>query len=232
MAKSNNRHTNVSEHEEPAPAPLIIGIGASAGGLEAFKTLFSLMPADSGMAFILVQHLDPSRPSFLVDLLSNTTQMIVTEAQDGARVTANRVYIIPPDATLTMDDAYLRVTRPAPPRETRRPIDTFFVSLAEAQGDNAVCVVLSGGGSDGSVGLTAIKEYGGLTLAQAEYDSHAMLGMPSNRAHVLDRLREVRPQQFEQTLILPFHELRHDGVLLGPPHRSTNSRANHVERRT
>lgn len=178
MAKSKASIGNRTAGE----TPLIVGIGASAGGLEAFKTFFSLMPPDSGMAFVLIQHLDPKRPSLLVDLLSNVTKMRVVEAADGARIAANHVYIIPPDATLTMDEDVLRVSRPAPPREARRPIDAFFSSLAEAQGDNAVCVVLSGGGSDGSVGLTAIKEHGGLTLAQAEIDSQAKLGMPSSAA--------------------------------------------------
>jgi two-component system CheB/CheR fusion protein len=154
------------ESKQATGPPLIIGVGASAGGLEAFKTFFSLMPADSGMAFVLVQHLDPTRPSLLVDLLQNVTRMPVVEAEDGASIAADHVYVIPPDSTLTVDDDVLRVAHPAPAREMRRPIDAFFVSLAEAQGDNAVGVILSGGGSDGSAGVTAIKEQGGLTLAQ------------------------------------------------------------------
>ncbi|MBC7767608.1 MAG: PAS domain-containing protein [Phycisphaerales bacterium] len=184
MGKSPTKRIKDQESviRDPSAPPLVVGIGASAGGLEAFKTFFSLMPANSGMAFVLVQHLDPNRSSMLVELLSAATQMPVSVAADGAQVAANHVYVIPPDATLTMDEDILRITRPAPPRETRRPIDAFFVSLAEAQGDNAVCVVLSGGGSDGSVGLAAIKEHGGLTLAQAEFDSHAKLGMPSSAA--------------------------------------------------
>jgi two-component system CheB/CheR fusion protein len=184
MAKSSAKATKDGDDREvdPSRVPLIVGIGASAGGLEAFKTFFSLVPADTGMAFVLIQHLDPTRPSLLVDLLSNATAMPVSEAADGERVAADRVYVIPPDATLTMEDDVLRVARPAPPRESRRPIDAFFVSLAQAQGDNAVCVVLSGGGSDGSVGVAAIKEHGGLTLAQADFDSKAKLGMPSNAA--------------------------------------------------
>jgi two-component system CheB/CheR fusion protein len=184
MAKSQSTgaRNDESGSAESGPLPLIVGIGASAGGLEAFKTFFSLMPVDSGMAFVLIQHLDPNRPSLLVDLLSTVTKMPVAEAADGTRVEMNHVYVIPRDATLTLEDDILRLSRPAPPRETRRPIDTFFVSLARAQGDNAVCIVLSGGGSDGSIGLTAIKEHGGLTLAQAEIDSQAKLGMPSSAA--------------------------------------------------
>ena len=95
---------------------------------------------------------------------------------------ANRVYIIPPDATLTIENGTLQVTTPAPPRENRRPIDTFFASLAKDQGERAVSIVLSGVGSDGTAGLRAIKEHGGLTLAQAEVDHMAMKGMPTSAA--------------------------------------------------
>jgi two-component system CheB/CheR fusion protein len=160
--------------------PLVVGIGASAGGLNAFKKFFANMPADNGMAFVLVQHLDPHHDSMLVDLIGKQTDMNVSEARDGDRLGANRVYIIPPDATLTISDRVLRMTKPAPPRESRRPIDTFFSSLADDQGENAVCIVLSGTGSDGSRGLKAVKENGGLTLAQAEFDHHAMSGMPDS----------------------------------------------------
>jgi two-component system CheB/CheR fusion protein len=161
---------------------LIVGIGASAGGLDAFRTFFTNMPADSGMAFVLVQHLSPDHKSLLADLVGNATAMSTVEAQDRMRIAANQIYVIPPDATLTVKDRRLRVVMPAPPREHRRPIDTFFSSLAEDQGENAVCIVLSGTGSDGALGLTAIKEYGGLTLAQAEFDHSAMSGMPHSAA--------------------------------------------------
>jgi len=161
---------------------LVIGIGASAGGLEAFRAFFDRMPADSGMAFVLVQHLDPHHKSMLVDLLGSHTKMKVTEAVDGMRVAANCIYIIPPNATLTLREATLQVSKPAPPREHRRPIDTFFASLAEDQGERAVCVVLSGTGSDGTLGLRGIKEQGGLSLAQADFDATAMSGMPQSAA--------------------------------------------------
>lgn len=158
--------------------PLVVGIGASAGGLEAFKTFFANMPADSGMAFVLVQHLAPDHKSMLTDLLGRTTPMKVVEAADGMSIAANQVFVIPPNATLTIEGGRLRVTKPAPPRESRRPIDTFFSSLADDQGENAVCIVLSGTGSDGALGLSVIKENGGFTMAQAEFDHSAMGGMP------------------------------------------------------
>lgn len=162
--------------------PLIVGIGASAGGLAAFKQFFAEMPVKNGMAFILVQHLDPKHDSLLVSLIGKQTSMTVVEASDGTVPASDTIYIIPPDATLTIQSGALRVTKPAPPRDLRRPIDTFFRSLAEEQGDNAVCIVLSGTGSDGTLGLRAVKEHGGLTLAQAEFDHHAMSGMPGSAA--------------------------------------------------
>ncbi len=103
MAKGQPKQTKGDSQGREPPAPLIVGIGASAGGLEAFKTFFSLMPAESGMAFVLIQHLDPHRPSLLVELLAGVTRMPVSEAKHGAKVRADHVYVIPPDATLTID---------------------------------------------------------------------------------------------------------------------------------
>jgi two-component system, chemotaxis family, CheB/CheR fusion protein len=162
------------------PAFLIVGIGASAGGLAAFKGFFAKMPADIGMAFILVQHLAPSHKSMLVELLRPHTPVPIIEAHDGVEVEKNHVYVIPPDATLTMDGMALRVEMPAPERPHRRPIDTLFSSLAENHTDCAVGIILSGVGSDGSLGVQAIKEHGGFTLAQAEFDATAMSGMPQS----------------------------------------------------
>ncbi|WP_426240292.1 chemotaxis protein CheB [Pararhizobium sp. DWP1-1-3] len=170
------------EHNDSKHCGLIVGIGASAGGLEAFKAFFENLPPDSGMAFVLVQHLSPNHKSMLTEILARESPIPVVEALDGMRVEPNCVHVIPPDATLTIKDGHLVVVQPAPPREDRRPIDTFFVSLAKDQSDNAVSIVLSGVGSDGSVGLVAVKENGGLTIAQAEFDHHAMAGMPQSAA--------------------------------------------------
>lgn len=161
---------------------LIVGIGASAGGLNAFKSFFARMPTDTGMAFVLVQHLDPSHKSMLVDLLATYTGMPVSEAADGVAVAADQIYVIPPDATLCIKNGSLEVLTPAPPRQRRRPIDSFFTSLAEDQGENAVCIILSGSGSDGSVGLRTIKEHGGLCLAQTDFDATGVSGMPDSAA--------------------------------------------------
>jgi two-component system CheB/CheR fusion protein len=161
---------------------LIVGIGASAGGLAAFRSFLDHMPSNTGMTFILIQHLDPHHPSMLADLLAPHTGMTVSQARNGEKVASNRVYVIPPDATLTIANGVLKVQSPAPIREHRRPIDSFFRSLAEDQGEHAVSIILSGLGSDGTTGLRAVKTHGGLTLAQAELDATAMHGMPTNAA--------------------------------------------------
>ncbi len=164
----------------PPTSAMIVGIGASAGGLEAFKTFFTHMPADGELAFVLVQHLAPDHNSLLAELIGRSTTMPVLEATHGMRVEARHVYVIPPNATLTIAGGVLQVCKPAPPREHRWPINTFFTSLAEDQGDCAVCVVLSGTGSDGAQGLRAVKDHGGLALAQSGFDHEAMTGMPAS----------------------------------------------------
>ncbi|HLM52909.1 MAG TPA: chemotaxis protein CheB, partial [Pseudoxanthomonas sp.] len=145
---------------------MIVGIGASTGGLEAFRTLLRHMPACDGLAFVLVQHLSPTVPSLLAELLAPETPMRVCEATDGIKVEGGCVYVITPDATLSLQDGHLHVSHPAPPRALRWPIDTLFSSLAQEQGQCAVAVVLAGNGNDGARGLQAIKDYGGLTIAQ------------------------------------------------------------------
>ena len=164
----------------PPTSTMIVGIGASAGGLEAFKAFFAHMPVDGELAFVLVQHLAPDHNSLLAELVGRSTTMPVLEATHGMRVEARHVYVIPPNATLTIADGVLQVCKPAPPREHRWPINTFFTSLAEDQGDCAVCVVLAGTGSDGAKGLRAVKDHGGLALAQSGFDHEAMTGMPAN----------------------------------------------------
>jgi len=153
----------------------IAALGASAGGLEAFEKFFKHMPSDAGIAFVVVQHLAPDHPSVLPELLAKYTKMAVEQAQDGETVIPNRVYIIPPGATLTIKNNVLQVTAPAEARGHRTPIDSLFSSLAEDRGENAVCIMLSGTGTDGTVGLRAIKEYGGMAMAQtlesAKYDA-------------------------------------------------------------
>ena len=166
-------------HQRPSDSFLTVGIGASAGGLEAFQTFFRHMGEGSGMAFVLISHLAPDHDSLLSELLAKETQMSVLQVTEEIRLQPNRVYVIPPNATLTVDDGILRLSTPLQARGHRAPINIFFRSLAEDQGENAVCIILSGTGSDGTIGMKSIKEFGGLAIAQdsstAKYDS-----MPRN----------------------------------------------------
>jgi two-component system CheB/CheR fusion protein len=198
-------------HEaRPNPCP-IVGVGASAGGLEALQELFTAMPADSGMAFVVVQHFDPRHETLMPELLARHTPMPVSLVSDETRVETDHVYVIPPNATLTIDDCLLRVTKPDRARGRRSPIDSFFRSLAEDQGDDAVGVILSGTGTDGALGLKAVKEHGGLTLVQApataRYDS-----MP--RAALLTGMADAALPVQEMPARLQDH-LRHIAELRG-----------------
>jgi len=119
------------------------------------------------MAFVLVQHLDPHHPSLLPELLSKATRMSVAQATDETPVQPDHVYVIPPNATLTIEGGVLRVRPPVGDSGLRLPIDRLFGSLAEDQGHNAVCLLFSGSGSDGTIGLRAVKEHGGMAMAQS-----------------------------------------------------------------
>ncbi|WP_040771744.1 chemotaxis protein CheB, partial [Rhodopseudomonas sp. B29] len=191
--KSNQQSKPALAAPRRRPPSLVVGIGASAGGLAAFKSFFDKMPSDTGMAFVLVQHLDPDHKSLLVELLRPHSAMPVVEACDRMPLVPNQIHVIPPNATLTLEGDVLRVSTPSPAREYRRPIDTFFASLADNQEDCAVGIILAGVGSDGSLGIKAIKEHGGFTLAQAEFDDTAMSGMPSSAAATgqVDRVASV-----------------------------------------
>ncbi|WP_310542798.1 CheR family methyltransferase [Phenylobacterium sp.] len=157
-----------------------MGIGASAGGLEAFRAFFSQMPADSGMAFVLIQHLDPDYNSALAEIIGECTAMPVVQASDGTVAAPNTVAVIPQNAILKIEGGVLRVALPESPTARRSSIDTFLVSLAEDQGASAVGIILSGYGNDGTAGIEAIKEAGGLTLSEAAFDHSAKFGMPQN----------------------------------------------------
>lgn len=145
---------------------LVVALGASAGGLEAFTKFFDATPADTGMAFVLIQHLDPTHKSMMATLLSAHTPMHVMDAADDARLEPDHVYIIPPGCYLTVRDGVLRVTQPRERHGARFPFDLFLKSLAEDCGPRAICAVLSGTGNDGSEGVKAIRDKGGYVLAQ------------------------------------------------------------------
>jgi two-component system CheB/CheR fusion protein len=156
---------------------LVVGLGASSGGLEALYKLFDALPSDTGMAFILVQHLDPTHGSMMVGLLAGHTAMTVSEAADGMPIERDHVYVIPPGVYLSISEGALRLTNPRERHGARMPFDFLLRSLAEECGARAVCAVLSGTGADGSVGLTAIRANGGLVIVQDPKDA-AQAGMP------------------------------------------------------
>ena len=156
---------------------IIVGIGASAGGLEACTKLLENLPADTGMAFVLVQHLAPTKDSILSELLSKATSMPVREVQDGITVEPDHVYVISPNTILTVFHGKLRLLPRAETPAQHLPVDSFFRSLAEDQGQNAIGIILSGTGSDGSLGIRDIKAAGGIVLAQDE-QSAKYNGMP------------------------------------------------------
>jgi two-component system CheB/CheR fusion protein len=157
-----------------APAPIVVGIGASAGGLEAFKKFLNHMPADSGMAFVLVPHLDPKHKSLMAELLSRQTTMVVGEAEHQMPLEPDHVYVIPPNKDLSISRGRLQLSTPSEPRLLRTAIDAFFGSLAREQQERAIGIILSGTGSHGTQGIREIKLAGGMVMVQdpttAEYD--------------------------------------------------------------
>jgi two-component system CheB/CheR fusion protein len=157
----------------------VVAIGASAGGLEASKKLLDALPAPTAMAFVLVQHLDPTHPSLLVELLSEHTALTVLQAEDGMTILPEHLYVIPPGSYLSVKDGALRLAKPNVPRGARLPFDFLLHSLAAEYGPRAVCVVLSGTGADGTIGLRAVKQAGGLVLTQDPAES-GFDGMPSS----------------------------------------------------
>ena len=185
--KNDSKNTTVTDSNKIVSQPPetdrtgfpVVGIGASAGGLAAFEAFFSGMPAncEPGMAFILVQHLAPDHTSILSDLIQRYTRMQVFEVEDGMQVQINCTYIIPPNRDMALLNGNLQLIVPAIPRGHRLPIDFFFRSLAQDQHEQAIGIILSGTGSDGTLGAKAIKAEGGIVLAQeiktAEFD-----GMP------------------------------------------------------
>ena len=159
---------NLLRSDLPFP---VVGIGASAGGIEALKTFFKHMPAEPGMAFVVVLHLSPHHESMLDRILQSTTSMPVLAVTRSVPVQCNHVYVIPPGVSLSMNDGYLRLTRAARPHGQHIAIDVFFRTLADVHQARAVGIVLTGGGADGSIGIARIKEQGGVTFAQQPEDA-------------------------------------------------------------
>lgn len=154
-----------------------VAVGASAGGLEAIESFFSHMPPESGLSFIVIQHLSPDYKSLMVELLSKRTPMPVHRAEDGMLVLPDHVYLIPPKKNLTIFHGKLLLSEQDHSKGINLPIDVFLRSLAEDQNKKAVAIILSGTGSDGTRGVRVIKEYGGMVMVQDE-ESAKFDGMP------------------------------------------------------
>src|SRR5450432_3592420 len=166
----------------------VVGIGASAGGLNAFKRLLKAIPQNSGMAYVLVQHLDPNHESLLPEILQKVTSLPVLEISDDIKVAPDHIYVIPSNKMMVATDGVLQLSpRTTKKNERNLPIDLFFTSLAEVHQSHAIGVVLSGTATDGTLGLKAIKDHGGITFAQ-DQKSAGFDGMPQSAidAEVVD----------------------------------------------
>ena len=176
QTEDSSSHINSQESKSILPFP-VVGIGASAGGLEALQDFFKNTPKEPNVAFVIVQHLSPDYKSFMDELLGRTTQIPILVVKDKTKVESNHIYLIPPKMNMTIEDGVLRLQEISDKRFLNLPIDIFFRSLALDQQKNAIGIILSGTGSDGALGVRAIKEYGGMTMVQdnrsAKFD-----GMP------------------------------------------------------
>ena len=193
----------------------VVGIGASAGGLDAYRELMEHLPPDTGMAFVLIQHLNPQHPSLLAQLIAGTTRMPVTEATNSQAVAPNHVYTIPPNVTLGILHGRLQVLERLGERGRHLPVDDFLCSLAQDRGDQAIGIVLSGTASDGTVGLTAIKAAGGVTFAQ-DQASAAHWGMPGSAVSAGCADQVLPPREIALELA---RMARHPFLLQGQPPR-------------
>ncbi|MFO7863487.1 MAG: CheR family methyltransferase, partial [Salinivirgaceae bacterium] len=167
----------IAENEKPTLDFPVVAVGASAGGLEALQDFFKNAPEDSGAAYVVIQHLSPDYKSLMAELLGRVTNMYIYRVEDGMAVQQNCIYLIPPGHNMTIFKGKLFLTKQQHGRSLNLPIDIFMRSLAKDQGKNAIGIVLSGTGSDGTLGIRAIKEYGGMVMAQDD-ESAKFDGMP------------------------------------------------------
>lgn len=175
MTKVNQTMENTRE-DQSLKSPLIVGIGASAGGLEALQQFFQHMPGNSGLSYVVIQHLSPDYKSLMADILGKHTEMTVRQAEDGMEIHPDTVYLIPPKKNLSLRDDRL-VLSDIVPGQLNHPIDVFLISLALEKRERAIGVILSGTGTDGTSGIKAVKEYGGLVIVQRP-DTAKFDGMP------------------------------------------------------
>jgi PAS domain S-box-containing protein len=198
-AVKNDDYGSAADNVAEASIIPVIGIGASAGGIEALSRFFEAMSPNSGAAFVIVLHLDPTRESQMANVLSSHTNMPVVQGEDGVRLTRDHVYVIAPDYYLSVRESALHISVPEEPRGQRHPIDVLFSSLASDQRERAIAIILSGTGTDGTQGAKEIKAEGGLVLVQdpntAKFD-----GMPRSAivADIVDII--VAPEKMPEVL--------------------------------
>jgi two-component system CheB/CheR fusion protein len=206
---SSAESANRTNHSFP-----IVGLGASAGGLEALEQFLGHVPKDSGAGFVIIQHLDPTHKGMLAELLQRSTSMPVTQIKDRMKVEANHVYVIPPNKDLSILHGVLHLLDPAAPRGLRLPIDFFFRSMADDRHEKSIGVILSGMGSDGTLGLRAIKEKAGAVFVQApesaKYDSMPRMAIDAGLADVVAPVEELPAKIFSY--------LQHVPLLVKPDH--------------
>ena len=175
LPKMSETATSGDPEAQPKPQPTVVGVGASAGGLAALKILLTHVPADSGLAFVVVVHLLPDHESHLAELLQPNIPLLVEQVTDNALLEPNHVYVIPPNSNISAIDTHLRLSKMEERRQERAPIDYFFRTLASTHDGHAIAVILTGTGSDGTLGVKEIKANGGVVIVQdpseAEYDA-------------------------------------------------------------
>jgi len=185
----------------------VVGLGASAAGLEALELFLGKMPINTGMAFVVIQHLDPNYVGMMPELLQRITPMKVFQASDGLKVEPNGIYVIPPNKSLSIKDGILHLSSPVEIRGLRLPIDFFFRSLARDQQEKSIGVILSGMGSDGSLGVKAIKEQGGLVLVQepksAKFDNMPRSAIESINVDIVAPAEELPAKLIDYNKIIP-----------------------------
>jgi two-component system CheB/CheR fusion protein len=195
----------------------IVGIGASAGGLEALEDFFKNTPKDTNMAFVVIQHLSPDYKSLMLELLSRHTDLQIYRVEDGMEIKSNSIYLIPPKKNMTVFHNKLFLVQKQNDHVLNLPIDIFFKSLAEDQGEKAIGIILSGTGSDGTRGIKAIKEVGGMVIAQEEKTAK-FDGMPKSAimTGLVDYILspDLMPEQLVKYVQHPFlkDDIAKDGI--------------------
>ena len=216
-SKNENSNNKIATHFP------IIGVGASAGGLEAFEQFFSHVAENCGMAFVLIQHLDPNNKSMLGEILQRTSRLPICEAEDQMQVLPNIVYIIPPNRDMEIFNGKLQINIPIEPRSQRLPIDTFMRSLAEECGESAIGILLSGTGTDGTLGLRAIIGAGGISLVQSP-ETAKFNGMPYSAIHAGYASYVLAPAEMPDALMGNLHHL------IAPPEGPSPLNISSIER--